>query len=222
MKTIYTIIKHDLRLSVRQRVGNAMVVTFFVLAVALFPFGVGPEPSELAKIAPGVIWVSALLAAMLSLERLFQSDFEDGSLELIALQPTELEFIVLAKVIVHWITTGIPLIIVTPFLSVLMNVPENGFWVLAISLAIGTPSLSLIGGIGAALIIGSKRGGVLLSLIILPLYVPVLIFGVNSVNAVINSFSVQSHFLILTAIFLAALSLCPWIGASAIRQALAT
>jgi len=215
-------VRRDLKLAMRQGMDNAMVIMFFVLAVILFPFGVGPEPGIWSKIGAGVIWVSALLAAMLSLERLFQTDFEDGSLELLALQPVALEITVLAKITVHWLTTGLALIAASPLLAIFMNVPADGFWILLLTLLIGTPSLSLIGAIGAALILGSRRGGVLLSLLVLPLYIPVLIFGVSAIEAAIGGFPVRSHLMILTGLLVAALPLCPWAGAAAIRQALET
>jgi len=222
MSRFIALIHRDLQLSMRQGMDNVMVVMFFVLAVILFPFGVGPEPGILARIGAGVIWVAALLAAMLSLERLFQTDYEDGSLELLALQPLALEIIVLAKIVVHWLTTGLPLLIATPILAIFMNVPSDGFWMLVFTLALGTPSLSLIGAIGAALILGSRRGGVLLSLLVLPLYIPVLIFGVSAVDAAIGGFPVNSHLMILGGLLIAAIALCPWAGAGAIRQALET
>ncbi len=222
MSRFLTLVKRDLKLSMRQGMDNVMVIMFFVLAVILFPFGVGPEPNILARIGAGVIWVAALLAAMLSLERLFQTDYEDGSLELLALQPMALEITVLAKITVHWLTTGLALIAATPLLAIFMNVPASGFWMLVLSLALGTPSLSLIGAIGAALILGSRRGGVLLSLLVLPLYIPVLIFGVSAVEAAIGGFPVKSHLMILAGLLIAALPLCPWAGAGAIRQALET
>lgn len=222
MNRFISLIKRDLKLSMRQGMDNVMVIMFFVLAVVLFPFGVGPEPNILARIGAGVIWVAALLSAMLSLERLFQTDFEDGSLELLALQPMALEITVLAKITVHWLTTGLALIAATPLLAIFMNVPAEGYLMLVLSLALGTPSLSLIGAIGAALILGSRRGGVLLSLLVLPLYIPVLIFGVSAVEAAIGGFPVKSHLLILGGLLIAALPLCPWAGAGAIRQALET
>ena len=222
MKRFAALVKRDLKLSMRQGMDNVMVIMFFVLAVILFPFGVGPEPGILARIGAGVIWVAALLSAMLSLERLFQTDFEDGSLELLALQPMALEITVLAKITVHWLTTGLALIAATPLLAIFMNVPADGFMMLVLTLALGTPSLSLIGAIGAALILGSRRGGVLLSLLVLPLYIPVLIFGVSAVEAAIGGFPVKSHLLILGGLLIAALPLCPWAGAGAIRQALET
>ncbi len=222
MKTFLSIVKRDLRLAQRQGMDSFMVVAFFIIAVVLFPFGVGPEAKILARISSGVIWVAALLAAMLSLERLFQLDYEDGSLELMALQPVPLEVIVMAKITAHWLTTGLPLLIATPLLAIFMNLPSDGFWVLVLTLAIGTPSLSLIGAIGAALILGSRRGGVLLSLLVLPLYIPVLIFGVSAVDGAISGLTVKAHLLIMSGLLVAALPLCPWAGAGAIRQALET
>ena len=222
MRAFFALVKCGLRLSFRRGLETLTIAIFFVISVILFPFGVGPDPTQLSEIGPGTIWVAALFSTVLSLERLFQNDFEDGSLELLVLQPVEMASVVLAKVTVHWLTTGIPLIIIAPLLAVLVNLPESGFWILILSLVIGTPSLSLIGTIGAALIIGAKRGGMLLSLIILPLYIPVLIFGVNSVNAAANSFPVEPHLMILTAIFLSSLALCPWVSAMAVRQAVTT
>ena len=214
------IARRDVRLAFRQGIGGLMAVMFFVLAVVLFPFGVGPEVNMLARISAGVIWVAALLASMLSLEQLFQTDFEDGSLELLALTPMPLEVVVLAKVTAHWLTTGLPLIAAAPLLAVLLHMNTDGFAVLVVALALGTPSLSLVGAVGAALILGSRRGGVLLSLLILPLYIPVLIFGVGAVDAALAGFTVRPQLLVLGAFFLAALPLCPWAAAAALRQAL--
>ena len=220
MTNFITILQRDLRLSFRQGMDSLMVVMFFVIAVVLFPFGVGPEPNILARIAAGVIWVAALLASMLSLERLFQTDYEDGSLEILVLQPVSLEVVVAAKVTAHWLTTGLPLIAAAPLLAVLLNMDAGGFGVLVLALALGTPSLSLIGAIGAALILGARRGGVLLSLMVLPLYIPVLIFGVSAVDAALGGFAARPHLLILTGLLLATMALCPWVGAGALRQAM--
>ena len=214
------VLRRDLRLALRQGFDSLMVVMFFVIAAVLFPFGVGPEPNILARIGPGVIWVAALLASMLSLERLFQTDYEDGSLELLALQPVALEATVMAKVAAHWLTTGLPLIVAAPILAVLMNMPADGFPVLITALVLGTPTLSLVGAIGAALILGSRRGGILLSLLVLPLYIPVLIFGVSAVDAAIGGFSAKPQLLVLTGLLVAALPLCPWVGAHALRQSM--
>ena len=220
MSRFAAILGRDLRLAVRQGVDSLMVVAFFVLAVVLFPFGVGPEPVVLARIAAGVIWVAALLAAMLSLERLFQADYEDGSLELMALEPVALEVVVVAKVAAHWLTTGLPLIVAAPLLAVLLHLPAEGFGILLLALLLGTPTLSLIGAVGAALILGARRGGVLLSLLVLPLFIPVLIFGAAAVEAALGGFAARPHLLILTALLLAALPLCTWAAAGALRQGL--
>lgn len=220
MTGFISILRRDLHLALRQGMDNLMVVMFFVLAVVLFPFGVGPEPNILARIAAGVIWVAALLASMLSLERLFQTDYEDGSLELLTLSPIALEIVVLAKVMAHWLTTGLPLIVAAPLLAVLMNMNTEGFPMLILALVLGTPSLSLIGAVGAALILGSRRGGVLLALLILPLYIPVLIFGVSAVDAVLSGFESKAQLLILGAFLMGALPLCPWAAAAGVRQAI--
>ena len=220
MNGFIRILKRDLHLATRQGMDNMMVAMFFVLVVVLFPFGVGPEPNILARIAAGIIWVAALLASMLSLERLFQTDYEDGSLELLSLSPVALEVIVLAKVTAHWLTTGLPLIIAAPLLAVLLNMNTEGFPMLILALVLGTPSLSLVGAVGAALILGSRRGGVLLALLILPLYIPVLIFGVSAVDAVVNGFEAKAQLLILGACLIAALPLCPWAAAAGLRQAI--
>ena len=220
MNHFIAIVRRDLRLAMRQGMDSVMVVMFFVIAVVLFPFGVGPEPTILARIAAGVIWVAALLASMLSLERLFQADYEDGSLELLALSPVVLEWTVVAKVVAHWLTTGLPVIVAAPLLAVLMQLDIDGFGVLLAALALGTPTLSLIGAIGASLILGSRRGGVLLSLLILPLYIPVLIFGVSAVDAAIGGFPYQPQLMILAAMMAGALALGPWASAAALRQAL--
>ena len=220
MNGFMTILKRDLHLAIRQGIDSMTVVMFFVLIVIIFPFGVGPEPNILARIASGVIWVAALLASTLSLERLFQIDFEDGSLELLSLSSVTLEVIVLAKVTAHWLTTGLPLIITAPLLAVLLNMNKEGFLVLILALAVGTPSLSLVGAVGAALILGARRGGFLLALIILPLYLPVLIFGVSAVDAIMNGFEAKAQLLILGAFLLAALPLCTWTAATSIKQAI--
>jgi heme exporter protein B len=220
MSGFMSVLKRDLHLATRQGMDNMMVVMFFVLAVILFPFGVGPEPNILARIAAGVIWVAALLASMLSLERLFQTDYEDGSLELLTLSPIALEVIVLAKITAHWLTTGLPLIVAAPLLAVLLNMNTEGFPILIVALLLGTPSLSLIGAVGAALILGSRRGGVLLALLILPLYIPVLIFGVSAVDAVMGGLESKAQLLIMGAFLLGALPLCPWAAAAGVRQAI--
>ena len=199
---------------------SIMVVMFFIIAVVLFPFGVGPEANIMSRIAAGVIWVAALLASMLSLERLFDTDYKDGSLELLIVQPVSLEIAVAAKVTAHWLTTGLPIIVAAPILAILMNLPFEGFGILIAALALGTPSMSLIGSIGAALILGARRSGILLSLLVLPLYTPILIFGVSAINAKLGGFPVKSHLLVLNGLLLASIAVCPWVSANALRQAL--
>ncbi len=220
MSTFSTLVARDLRLAFRQGGDAAMVIAFFVLTVVLFPFGVGPEPELLQRIAPGVVWVTALLAALLSLERLFQADYEDGTLEVLALLPLPLEAQVLAKCLAHWLVTGLPLIIVAPLLGLLMHLDSAGYWPLILSMALGTPVLSLIGAIGAALSLGARRGGVLLSLLVLPLYIPVLIFGVAAVEAEIAGFGARPHLFLLAALLVLAVGLVPFAAAAALRLAL--
>lgn len=219
MIAVIEVVRRDIHLAIRGGADNAMAVGFFVLAAILFPFGVGPEATVLARIGAGVIWVVALLAAMLSLERLFLADYEDGGLDLLALSPLPLELVVLAKVIAHWLTTGLPLIIVAPLLAVFFNLPGEAFGVLVASMLLGTPTLSLIGAIGAALIVGARRGGILLSLLVLPLYIPVLIFGVGAVDAAVAQLPVRPHLMILGGLLLGSVPLAAWAGAAALRQA---
>lgn len=214
------ILLRDLKLAMRQSSDVAVLVMFFVITVSLFPFAVGPEPGVLARIAAGVLWVIALLATMLSLDRLFQSDFDDGSLDLLVMSAPPLELIVLAKVAAHWLVAGLPLIVAAPILAVALRLPADGFLVLIAVMAIGTPTLSLIGAVGAALTLGARSSGVLISLLVLPLYIPVLIFGVAAIDAGIAGLVVRPHLLILGAMLIAALPLAPWAAATALRQAL--
>ncbi len=220
MTAFRLLIQRDLRLALRQGGDAAMVVGFFVLTVVLFPFGVGPEAELLARIAAGILWVTALLAALLSLERLFQADYEDGSLEALALMPLPLEAQILAKCLAHWLVAGLPLVVIAPLLGLLLHLDARGYPVLVLSLLLGTPSLSLVGAVGAALSLGARRGGVLLSLLVLPLYIPVLIFGVAAVEAAIGGFGARPHLLLLGAFLAAALALAPLAAAAALRQAL--
>ena len=172
----------DLRLAFRAGGGFGLGLAFFLLVAVLVPLGVGPEGATLAKIAPGILWVGALLACLLSLDRIFALDFEDGSLDLLATSPIPLEGVVAIKALAHWVVTGLALTLVAPVLAVLMNLPVDGYLWLVVSLAAGTPALSVIGAFGAALTVGVKRGGLLLSLLVLPLYVPTLIFGAEVVK----------------------------------------
>lgn len=219
MKAFGALVARDLRLALRQGADAAMAVLFFVLAVALFPFGVGPEANVLARIAPGVLWVMALLAALLSLDRMFLQDHEDGSLELIVLSPVPLALVVLAKALAHWLLAGLPLVVAAPLLAVLLQLPAEGFSTLIGAMLLGTPVLSLVGAVGTALTLGARRGGVLIALLVLPLYVPALIFGAAAVEASLSGASARPHLLLLGALLAAALPLCPLAGAAALRQA---
>ena len=220
MKGFVLIGVRDLRLALRQRADAWLAVLFFVLTAALFPFGVGPEAKLLARIAPGIIWVVALLAVLLSLERLFLADFEDGSLEQLVLSSLPLELAVLGKVLAHWLTTGLPLIAAAPLLALLFNMDFEGLGILLLAMLLGTPSLSLIGAVGAALTLGARRGGVLIPLLVLPLYIPALIFGVSATDAALQGFAARPHLLLLGAVLLVMLVITPLAGAAALRQAL--
>ena len=219
MKPFINIVARELKLMLRQGIDSMMIVMFFVIVVILFPFGVGPEPNMLSKISAGVIWVAALLASILSLDRVYQTDFEDGSLELLVIQPLALELIVAAKITTHWLTTGLPLILAAPCLALLLNMDAGGFLVLILSLVIGTPTLSLIGSIGATLTLGARRSGVLLSLLILPLYIPVLIFGISAIDAALNGLTWRAHVLIQSGLLVGVLPLSLWASSAALRQA---
>lgn len=219
MKAFSALVARDLRLALRQGADAAMVVLFFVVAVSLFPFGVGPEAGILARIAPGVVWVMALLAALLSLDRLFLADYEDGALELIVLAPEPLIVAVLAKTVAHWLVSGLPLVLAAPVLALLLQLPAEGFATLVIAMLLGTPVLSLVGSVGAALTLGARRGGVLIALLVLPLYIPALIFGASAVEAAITGGSARPHLLLLGALLAASVPLCPLAAAAAVRQA---
>ena len=212
--------RRDLVLALRHRGDTGLVLGFFVLAVVLFPFGVGPEPRVLARIGAGIIWVAALLSALLSLDRLFQADYEDGGLELIALSPLPLELAVLAKAAAHWVGTGLPLALLSPLLALIVGLEPRAIPSLLGGLLLGSPALSLVGGVGAALTLGARRRGALLSLLVLPLYVPPLVFGAGAVEADLIGTGPRDHLLLLAALTLAATPLCPWAAAAALRQAL--
>ncbi|MET4807671.1 heme exporter protein CcmB [Limibacillus sp. MBR-115] len=220
MKAFSQILSRDLRLALRQRGDAAMVLLFFILIASLFPFGVGPEPKLLARIGAGVVWVSALLAMLLSLERLFLADYEDGSLELMMLAPLPLEAVVLAKALAHWLTSGLPLVLAAPVIGLIYNIDQTGYLPLVTALLLGTPPLSLLGAIGAALTLGARRGGILIPLLILPLAIPVLIFGILGVEAALGGFAARPFLLLQGALLLAALPLAPIAAAAALRQSL--
>lgn len=220
LSAIAAVIRRDLRLAMRQGLDSLMAVVFFVLACVLFPFGVGPEPATLEQIAPGVLWVAALLATLLSLERLFQSDYDDGTLELLALSPLPMTLVVAAKVVAHWLVCVVPLLCAVPVLALLLHLHTQALPALLAALLVGTPALSLIGAAGAALVLGARRSGVLLALLILPLYIPVLIFGVAAVDAAATGLPVGPHLAILAGLSLAAIVLAPPAAAAALRDAL--
>jgi heme exporter protein B len=220
MSAFAAIVRRDLEIGLRRGADSLQPFLFFVVALALFPLGVGPGAEILARIGVGVIWVLALLAVMLSLDRLFQSDAEDGSLELMALGALPLELVVLAKCAAHWLIGGLVLVIASPLLAVLMQLPPDALGPLALALALGTPTLTLIGAIGAALLLGARRGSALLALVVLPLYIPVLIFGVGAVEGAVMGLGGRAQFLILGAMLLAALALAPVAAAAALRLAL--
>ena len=219
MKIWWILVQRDLLMAWRRSSDIFSVVMFFVLAVVLFPLGVGPELDTLRKIAPGIIWVAALLAAMLSLDQLFQSDADDGSLDLLLLAPIRLETIVIAKCCAHWMVTGLPLILVTPILGILLNLPLSGFAVMIITLVISTPTISLLGSVGAALTIGARRGGVLVALVILPLLTPILIMSANAVDLALVGLNYTPLIALLGAFFLICLVVCPFVAAAALRLA---
>ncbi|MEP2784258.1 MAG: heme exporter protein CcmB [Pseudoruegeria sp.] len=207
----------DLRLAVRSGGGFGLGIAFFLILVVLVPFGVGPESAILARIAPGILWVGALLACLLSLDRIFALDFEDGSLDLLATAPVPMEGIVAVKALAHWLTTGLPLTIAAPFLAVLLSMPAEGMVWLVITLLLGTPALSFIGAFGAALTVGLKRGGLLLSLLVLPMYVPTLIFGAETLQRGINGLATTTPMLLLAGITAGAVALLPFAAAAALR-----
>ena len=219
MIALLAVLQRDLKLAWRAPGDSLNVVMFFVLTVVLFPLGIGPEIETLQRISVGVIWVMALLACLLSLDRLFRDDAEDGSLDLLALSPVALEFLVLSKILAHWLISALPLIVISPLLATSLHMPAEAFPALLLSLLLGTPTLSLIGAIGAALTQGARRAGMLIGLLVLPLYIPVLIFGVAAVDAAAQGLSPQPHLLLLGGLLALFLPVAPVAAAAAIRQA---
>ena len=205
----FAIIRRDLLLAFRRRAELANPLLFFVMVVTLFPLAVGAQPNLLQAMAPGVIWVAALLAALLSLDNLFRSDFEDGSLEQLLLSPHSLSILVLGKILAHWLVTGLPLLLVAPLLALFLGLPQAAMGTLWLTLILATPMLSLIGAIGVALTVGLRRGGMILSLLVLPLYIPVLIFASNAVDRAASGLPVTAQLNILLAMLILALVLVP-------------
>ena len=214
---MWALLSRDLRLAMRAGGGFGLGLAFFLLVAVLVPLGVGPEGVVLGRIAPGILWVGALLACLLSLDRIFALDFEDGSLDLLATSPMPMEGVVAVKALAHWLVTGLPLTLAAPVLGVLLNLPVAGYGWLVLSLLLGTPALSVIGSFGAALVVGVKRGGLLLSLLVLPLYVPTLIFGAEVVKRGAAGMEVSVPLLLLAGITLGAAALLPFAAAAAIR-----
>ena len=211
--------RRDLKLALRRRADVLMTLIFFIIVVSLFPFGVGPDATMLRSMGPGVVWVAALLAAMLSLNRLFAQDHADGTLEQMLMAPHPLTVIVLGKVTAHWLLSGVPLVLIAPLVGVQYGLSGEALGVLVLSLLMGTPVLSLIGAIGGALTLGVRGGGVLIALLVLPLYVPVLIFGAGAVEAQVSGFGAAPHLSLLGAALIGALMLTPWATAAALRIA---
>lgn len=216
-RAIWQSLRRELLLSYRHKGDLANPLIFFLMVVVFTPLGISEEPAMLARIAPGMLWVIALLATLLSLDGLFRSDFDDGSLEQMLLSPQPLACLVLTKVFAHWLLTGVPLTLLAPVLGVMLQLPAGGYGVLVLTLLVGTGSLSLIGAIGAALTVGLRKGGLLLSLIIMPFYVPVLIFGAGAVKNAISGFPVNAELAILCAMLLGWLVLAPFAIAGALK-----
>ncbi len=217
LAAVRCIVTRDLLLALRRRSDVATALLFFIIVASLFPLGIGAEPNLLRSIAPGVIWVAALLSSMLSLGRLFAADYADGTLEQILLGAAPLGVVVAAKALAHWLVSGLPLVLIAPVLALQYDLPVALFWVLSLSLLIGTPVLSMIGAIGAALTLGLRGGGVLLSLLVLPLYVPVLIIGAGSVDMAAAGLAPDAQLLLLAAMLIMAAAFAPWAVAAALR-----
>jgi len=219
LETLRWVVYRDLLLAMRRRSDVLTILLFFVIVVSLFPLGVGPEPAMLRTIAPGVIWVAALLASMLALGRVFALDHADGTLEQMLLGATPLGAIVAAKVLAHWVVTGLPLVLLAPVLALQFDLPQQFLGDLMLSLLLGTPALSLIGAIGAALTLGLRGGGALLALLVLPLYIPVLVVGAGALDAAAAGLGAGAHLLLLGAFLVMAGAFAPWVAAVALRIA---
>jgi heme exporter protein B len=220
LRLVIHLVLRDVRLALRRPADIACVIFFFMIVASLFPLGVGPEPDLLRRLAPGVLWVGALLATMLSLPRLFADDFRDGTLEQLALSPHSLGLVVLGKVIAHWLYSGLPLACVAPLLGVQFDLSPQSLFILFASVLLGAPALSGIGAIGAGLTLGVRGGGVLLSLLVLPLYIPVLIFGAGAVDAAASGLGSGAHLALLTAMSIAGVAFAPWVAAFSLKLAL--
>ncbi|CEO39951.1 heme exporter protein CcmB [Photobacterium kishitanii] len=217
LTTLIQIIRRELLIAYRRQADIFNPLWFFIIVITLFPLGVGPEPNLLARIAPGIIWVAALLAALLSMERLFRDDYLDGSLEQMLLMPTPLSVAAFAKMIAHWLLTGLPLILISPLLAILLSLNWHTWIAVLLTLLIGTPTLSFLGAIGMALTVGLRKGGVLLSLLILPLYIPVLIFATSAIEAASLGMAYDGQLAIMGAMLVGSLTLAPFAVAASLR-----
>ena len=217
MSAARALLARELALALRSGGGAGLGLGFFLIVVLLVPLGVGPDPARLATVAAGTLWIGALLACLLSLDRLFQADFEDGSLDVLALAPLPLEAVVALKALAHWLTTGLPLVAIAPLLALTLNLPATAYPWLVASLATGTPALSLLGAIGAALTVGIRRGGLLLPVLVLPLYLPTLIFGARATTAAAEAADPWPAILLLAGVTLFVLALAPFAAAAALR-----
>lgn len=220
LSTLACVIRRDLLLALRRRSDVLSSLFFFIIVASLFPLGVGPEPALLRTMAPGILWVAALLASMLALGRLFALDYADGTLEQMLLSSEPLALIVIGKVTAHWLVSGLPLVLLAPLLAIQFDLPAGASQVLCLSLLIGTPVLSLIGAVGAALTLGVRGSGVLVALLVLPLYIPVLIFGAGAVGAEVSGLGASAHLLLLGGVLAGAAALTPWATAASLRIAL--
>ena len=218
MKKLLALIQRDLILVYRSANDAWVVLFFFVIAVTLFPLGIGPDPSVLQQFSGGIIWICALLSAMLSLDGVFQSDFDDGSLDQMILTSYPLELLVLVKCFVHWLTTGFPILLISPVLATMLNMNLDSYSTLLITMLLGTPTISMMGGVGAALVLGSRLSGVLISLIILPLILPILIFSVAAINASGEGMEISSAVKLLGALLIISSVFCPWATAATLRH----
>ena len=220
MSSFTALLHRDLLLAVRRKSEVMTAVIFFVVVAALFPLGISPERDMLRLIAPGILWVGALLSSMLSLSRLFASDYQDGTLEQMALSPQSLPVLVGAKIAAHWLLSGLPLVVLAPLLGIQFDLGSDALWVLTLSLLIGTPLLSLVGAIGAALTLGVRGDNVLVALLVLPLYIPALVFGAGAVQAQISGLGAGAHLSILAAMLVLAAFFSPWASSAALRIAI--
>ena len=218
MKKFLALVQRDLILVYRSANDAWVVLFFFVIAVTLFPLGIGPDPSVLQQFSGGIIWICALLSAMLSLDGVFQSDFDDGSLDQMILTSYPLELLVLGKCLVHWLTTGFPILLISPVLATMLNMNLDSYSTLLITMLLGTPTISLMGGVGAALVLGSRLSGVLISLIILPLIIPILIFSIAAINASGEGMEISSAVKLLGALLIISSVFCPWATAATLRH----